>query len=138
MERGSFDLRERYLVLDDGPEARPIDVGPDFWSTIGARDDLDGGRLMTAFHMSEDWRHWEMHPAGDEVLFVASGMLTLVLMEAGGHRTVELRAQETFVVPRGVWHTARVGEAAFLVAITRGAGTRHRPLAEGDAFDKGR
>ena len=40
---------------------------------------------------------------------------------------MEVGAGEALVNPPGVWHTADSGEGGWIVAITPGAGTEHRP-----------
>ena len=56
-----------------------------------------------------------------------SGRMTLVLEEGSGERLVEMTAGQTFVVPKGVWHTGKVPEPSTLIGITAGKGTEHRP-----------
>jgi mannose-6-phosphate isomerase-like protein (cupin superfamily) len=121
-----FDLATTYLSLADGPEAKRIEVGHDFWQTIDQRDDL-AERLVAIFAYGADWTSWEMHPDGDEIVVLLSGAVDLVLDEPGGQRTVELRDRSAAVVPRGVWHTANVFGPSEALHITRGAGTAHRP-----------
>ena len=121
-----FDLATTYLALADGPEAKPIEVGPDFWQTIATRTDL-GGRLVAIFAYDTDWTSWEVHPDGDEIVVLLSGAVDLVLDLPGGERTVELRDRAAAVVPSGVWHTANVFGPSEALHITRGAGTAHRP-----------
>lgn len=124
----AFDLKSTYVHLADGPAAVAIPVGPDFWQRIGEREDLQRGRLVTRFQQSRDWDHWEMHPAGEEVLILLSGALDLILDEEGAHRTVSMRASDTFIVPRGTWHRGIVLGAGELMGITYGEGTQHRPI----------
>ena len=121
-----FDLETTYLVLADGPEAKRIDVGPDFWHTIDQRADL-AGRLVAVFRYGADWNRWEMHPDGDEIVMLLSGAVDLVLDEAEGERARALRDRVAVIVPRGVWHTANVLAPGEALHITRGAGTVHRP-----------
>jgi len=121
-----FDLATTYLALADGPDAKRIEVGPDFWATIETRTDL-GARLVAIFAYDADWATWEVHPDGDEIVMLLSGVVDLVLDEPGGPRTVELRDRSAAVVPRGVWHTANVFGPSEALHITRGAGTTHRP-----------
>ena len=121
-----FDLATNYLVLADGPEAKRIEVGPDFWQTIDERTDL-AGRLVAIFPYEADWTSWEVHPDGDEIVVLLSGAVDLVLDLPGGHHTVELRDRGAAVVPRGVWHTANVLALSEALHITRGEGTTHRP-----------
>ena len=73
-----------------------------------------------------DWTNWEMHPAGDEILFMLEGKATFVLELSDGLREVVLSAGRLLVIPKGVWHTARVSEPSRLLAITAGSGTQHR------------
>jgi mannose-6-phosphate isomerase-like protein (cupin superfamily) len=127
-EKG-FDLETTYLVLADGPDAKRIEVGPDFWQTIDQRDDL-AGRMVGVFRYDADWNSWEVHPDGDEIVMLLSGAVDLVLEEPGGERVVALRDRAACVVPRGVWHTANAHGPSEALHITRGAGTRHRPRAD--------
>jgi mannose-6-phosphate isomerase-like protein (cupin superfamily) len=70
----------------------------------------------------------EMHPDGDELLFVVSGRLSVYLEDQGGERELRLAAGEAVVVPRGVWHRVVPLETSQLVHITPGPGGQHRPL----------
>lgn len=134
----AFDLKTTYLHLEDGAGATPIPVSDDFWETIDRRTDIAGGRLVTAFRFTEDWPHWERHPAGDEVIVQLEGAMDLVLdmngamdgaMDAAEHK-VPLRGRAAVIVPQGVWHRAVVLEPTDALFITRGDGTEHRPLRE--------
>ena len=91
-------------------------------------NDLDEGRLVGLYRFEESWTSWEMHPAGDELVFALSGAVELVLQEAGGDRTIALGAGEGTLVPKGVWHTARVRTPGHVLHVTPGTGTQHRPL----------
>jgi len=121
-----FDLETTYLSLADGPDARRLEVGPDFWQTIDARTDL-AERLVAIFPYDADWTSWEVHPDGDEIVVLLEGAVDLVLDDPSGERTVELRDRSAAVVPRGIWHTANVLAPSRALHITRGAGTSHRP-----------
>jgi mannose-6-phosphate isomerase-like protein (cupin superfamily) len=123
----AFDLEHSYVHLSDGPEAKRVEVTPDFWRTIDANEALRGGRLVTAFRFSEDWADWEMHPAGEELVVLASGALDLVLEDAAGARTtLALRGRGAVLIPRGTWHWARVLEPSEMWFVTYGEGTQHR------------
>jgi len=124
----AFDLRTTYVHLEDGGAARHIPVTPDFWAKIGERADLHAGRLVTSFRMSDDWDHWEMHPAGDELIILVSGAVEFRLQNAEGERTFEMRGSSAYLIPRGTWHVARVLEPCEMFVITAGAGTQVRPL----------
>jgi mannose-6-phosphate isomerase-like protein (cupin superfamily) len=70
----------------------------------------------------------EMHPDGDELLFLVSGAVTVRLELPGGDRTVDMGAGEALVVPKGVWHLVHLREPGTLVHITPGPHGDHRPL----------
>ena len=119
----AFDLIDTYVHLEEGGGAVPEEVGADFWQTIGARD-YEGRRLVCVFQLTEGSSTWEMHPAGDELVYLLSGALD----QAEGNRVVELRTRAACIVPRGVWHRQVVRKPSDLLLITPGAGTQHRPL----------
>lgn len=73
----------------------------------------------------------EVHPDGDEVLFLVSGAVSVRLELPGGERMVELGAGEALVVPRGVWHRIFLREPGRLVHITPGPNGAARPRAAG-------
>ena len=69
-----------------------------------------------------------MHSAGDEVVVLLEGVADFVLDLDGGEQVVPLSEPGAFVVvPRGVWHTARVRAPSRALFLTRGDGTEHRP-----------
>ena len=124
----SFDLKTTYIHLADSAPAHQVPVDANFWATIHERSELADGRLVMKLNQSADWPHWEMHPAGDEVLYLISGEMELILDENGQERHVPFKAGSAFIVPRGIWHRALVHEPGELIGITRGAGTQTRPL----------
>jgi mannose-6-phosphate isomerase-like protein (cupin superfamily) len=70
----------------------------------------------------------EMHPDGDELLYVVSGRFNVSLELDADRRDVELRPGEALIVPRGVWHLVALQEPGQLIHITPGPGGDHRPL----------
>jgi mannose-6-phosphate isomerase-like protein (cupin superfamily) len=126
-----FDPLKTYVHLEEGGGARLVEVAEDFWSKIGERTDLQAGRLVTAFRMTDDWSVWEMHPAGEELVVLLSGAIDLFLQTDGGEPIVEMRERAAFLIPRGTWHTAHVHAPSEMLFITHGAGTEHRPVEQG-------
>ena len=57
--------------------------------------------------------HWHHHDEDDEFFFVLEGKLLIDLEE----RTVELKPQEGFVVPRGVRHRTRAPECTVMLMV---------------------
>lgn len=138
MDNETIDLLENYLLLEADGRAISLPGGQDFWQQLMSGDATDSGirqlmgsekgRLLSVLPMDSDWATWEMHPAGDEILFMLEGKAVFVLELPDGPKEVELNAGRLLVVPTGVWHTAKVGEPSRLLTITAGQGTQHRPV----------
>jgi mannose-6-phosphate isomerase-like protein (cupin superfamily) len=74
----------------------------------------------------------EVHPDGDEFLYVVSGTMELILDDGderavGVETTVVLRSGDAYVVPRGVWHRLEPVESSYLVHVTPGPNGGYRP-----------
>ena len=69
----------------------------------------------------------EVHPDGDEILYVVSGSLR-VTWESEPDASIELHAGEACIVPKGEWHRVHVLEKTQLIHITPGPHGDHRPL----------
>ncbi|GAB4376574.1 MAG: hypothetical protein Kow00114_40320 [Kiloniellaceae bacterium] len=124
-------LSDTYLELLGGGAVEKIDVTPDFWPDLQSGKRQLHGRLVMAFPMTGDMTHWEVHPAGEEILLLLSGAMTLILegvLEGDPDERFTLRPGEAFVVPRGRWHRIEVTEPGELVFMTEGDGTEHKPL----------
>lgn len=126
----SFDLFNTFVHMREGGALSTIEVNERFWQELmtGARTDLNEGWLIAAFRMTENSPAWEMHPAGEEFLYLLSGAMDIVMQDGGGERTVHLRAGTACIVPRGTWHKQIVHEPSDLLGITFGKGTEHRPV----------
>ena len=110
--------------------AQPQFTGMDWYAGYDERhgDDLAEGRLVSLFRFEESWTSWEMHPAGEEVVCVVQGHMTLHQELADGStQSWELGPGDYAINPRGVWHTADVASHATALFITAGIGTEHRP-----------
>jgi mannose-6-phosphate isomerase-like protein (cupin superfamily) len=74
----------------------------------------------------------EVHPDGDEFLYVVSGAMELILDDGdeqtvGVETAVLLRAGDAYAVPRGVWHRLEAVEPSYLIHVTPGPNGGHRP-----------
>ncbi len=121
-------LKECYLELHNDGSVDKITLTPEFWPDLMSGRRKLKGRLVMAAHITEDMRHWERHPAGDEVLLLLSGAVTVVLEDNKGDERVELTAGQAFTVPRGRWHRIELREAGDLIFMTAGEGTEHKPF----------
>jgi mannose-6-phosphate isomerase-like protein (cupin superfamily) len=127
-ERAGFDLIDTYIHLLDGGSAESIAVDDEFWAQIGNREALHEGRLMGAFRVTEDPSHWEVHPEGDEILYLISGSMDVILQQQGREHIVPLRDRGVCIVPRGVWHRQVVHSPSEFAFIAPGKGTQTRTV----------
>jgi mannose-6-phosphate isomerase-like protein (cupin superfamily) len=86
------------------------------------------GMTIGIVTMTEDAPHrGEVHPDGDEVLYVVSGRLR-VTGESEPDAAFELGAGEACIVPKGEWHRVELLGPTQLIHITPGPNGDHRPL----------
>ena len=69
----------------------------------------------------------EVHPDGDEILYVVSGRLR-VIGESNPGGALELGPGDACIVRKGEWHRIQTLEPAQLVHITPGPRGDYRPL----------
>ena len=132
MEQPAFDLTKTYVHLGRGSRAIPL---PDFeWTEdyltryeADTADDGRDGRLVMISTSRASWTSWERHPAGEELVALLSGRVTLVQEIDGQERRTDLENGQAIINPTGVWHTADVHEPSWFLFITPGRGTEHRP-----------
>ena len=124
----TFSLQEGYVHLKDLGQATRLEVGPEFWSTIAARAELQAGRVLGAYKLEKDVPHWEMHPTGDELLVALGGEFERLRQDGRAAHVVELKSGQACLVPFGVWHRLRVKTAGEILFVTPGKGSQQRPL----------
>lgn len=123
-----FHPQTSYVSLGTTGDATLLPGGDAFWSLPESEMTALGTNwLISEYEFSADWPTWEMHPHGDEFVYLLSGSVDLVLDEPGGARTLRLRGTGAVLVPRGVWHTAKVQTTSRMLHVTLGAGTETRP-----------
>lgn len=134
--QSSYNLNNHYIFLEE-EKALSIEVTPSFWEELmtnnlqseNARRVAEGkGWLVSAYQMDESFPTWELHPEGDEILFLVSGLIDVIFEENGKERTISLCAGATCTVPRNMWHRQIVHQPGQMLAITYGRGTQHRPI----------
>ena len=127
-----FDVTTIPIHLGRGGTARALDGFG--WSEeqldayeAATRADGPDGRLVMMTHVAGPWSTWERHPAGAEVVIACTGTHRFVQEVNGAERVVEIGPGQALINPPGVWHTADSGEGGWIVFITPGLGTEHRP-----------
>lgn len=116
-----------FVHLSCEGKATELPGGEAFWSLPKSEVERYGhGWLVAEFECSSDWPNWEMHPNADEFVYLLSGSVDLLLEQAEKTHTVPLRDKGAVVVPRGVWHTAKVHAPSRMLHVTMGSGTQQR------------
>jgi len=89
---------------------------------------IDGLTIGAPDLTSDPPHNGEVHPDGDELLYMVSGAVTVRLELPDGDETVELGAGDAIVIPKGVWHLVTLREPGRLIHITPGPNGEARPL----------
>ena len=122
-----LDPEHTYVHLAENGRGTETPGGAAFWQLPPAEmARFDRGWLVSEFVCSEDWSNWELHPHGDEFVYLLSGDVELLLELPEGLKTERITSRGARLVPRGVWHTAKVFAPSRMFFITRGEGTQHR------------
>jgi uncharacterized cupin superfamily protein len=124
----SFDPQQSHTTLISDGATKLIPGGDAFWSlAVSEIEKFGADWLVSEFECTVDWPNWEMHPNGDEFVYLLGGEIVTLLETSSGVVETSLRAPAAVVLPRGLWHTAHVISPARMLHITRGSGTQLRP-----------
>jgi mannose-6-phosphate isomerase-like protein (cupin superfamily) len=116
------------------PSANSIGIDSEFnASQIPERPDppfpVEGATFGVAT-MSENSPHaGEMHPDGDEILYLISGRVKVVFLDSSMD-DIDVMPGDGLVVPKGMWHRVDILEPCQIVYLTPGPNNEYRPLAE--------
>ncbi|KAA3604504.1 MAG: cupin domain-containing protein [Planctomycetota bacterium] len=113
-ENRIYPLATTLLGLDRNGIARPLE-----WNH-GPPPSLDGYTIGAPILEREPPHDGEMHPDGDEILFLISGQVTLILEDQEPASEILLQPGQAIVVPRGVWHRIRLHEVSQILHVTPG------------------
>ena len=121
------DLDAVRLIFGPDGTATPKAVSPAFFEELGAEfPEFAGHMLVSTFAFDEPWGVWEMHPAGDEFVYLLEGATDMTLRTADGEQTIRVDQPGSYVVvPRGAWHTANPLSPTRMLFVTPGDGTQN-------------
>ena len=129
-----FNLATERAIFAPGLEVKTKALSPTFYPELEAEfNGFAGHVLISQHHFVEDWPTWEVHPAGDEFVTLITGDITLVLWQDQQEHALRLSTPSDFVIiPKGVWHTARVQAPTTMLFVTPGEGTKNAAAPETD------
>ncbi|HMQ20863.1 MAG TPA: cupin domain-containing protein [Planctomycetota bacterium] len=120
-------LDEVRAILTPSLTLIPKPHSADFYEKLDAdHDGFRGHSLISEYAFDAAWGVWEMHPHGDELVYLLEGDTDFVLRTEAGDARVRLRVPgEYVIVPRGTWHTAEPHRPTRALFVTPGEGTRN-------------
>ena len=129
-----FNLTTERAIFTPGLDVKTKALSPAFYPELEAEfNGFAGHVLISQHHFADDWPTWEVHPAGDEFVTLITGDITLVLWQDQQEHALRLSNPSDFVIiPKGVWHTARVHSPTTMLFVTPGEGTKNAAAPETD------
>ena len=133
-EPGPYSINDVRLIMAPDGTAHTKLVSDTFYPELDQDfGDFKGHLLVQRFEFSDAWPTWEMHPEGDEFVYLLEGDTDFVLWENGAERVVRVSDPMSYVVvPKGVWHTARPHARTAMLFVTPGAGTLNALEPDGE------
>ena len=127
-----FNLTTERAIFTPGLDVKTKALSPTFYPELETEfNGFAGHVLISQHHFAEDWPTWEVHPAGDEFVTLITGDITLVLWQDQQEHALRLSNPSDFVIiPKGVWHTARVQAPTTMLFVTPGEGTKNAAAPE--------
>jgi mannose-6-phosphate isomerase-like protein (cupin superfamily) len=125
IDSGPHDLDAVRVIFKPSGDASLKGVSPTFYEELDEFGDFKGHLLVQTFSFDEPWGVWEMHPVGDEFVYLVSGDTDFQVKRPGEEpKTLRVSQPGSYVmVPKGAWHTATPHAPTTMVFVTPGAGT---------------
>lgn len=125
-----LDLSSTFVHLSNGGGAELVSLTPSFWRGASGGKIYDRLAGIFVFKSSKDLHSTmqEMHPEADELLYVVSGAIDVVLEEDDAERTIALDAGQAAIVPRGVWHRLLMRKRGKLLFVNSRTGMQSRTV----------
>ena len=128
IDPGPYDLDATRLIMGPKGDATAKAVTDGFYQELGTDFGSFAGHVLVSRHeFDEPWPTWEVHPHGDEFVYLLSGDVDFRLETAHGERVIHIDTPGAYVVvPRGTWHTASPRKPTAMLFVTPGEGTENR------------
>jgi mannose-6-phosphate isomerase-like protein (cupin superfamily) len=124
---GPHDIEATRAVYVPDGSVRLVPVTPTFYADLDRHFPSFSGHVLVSEHaFAEPWPTWEIHPHGDELVYLLEGETDFVLWRNDSEHVVHVRGAGAFVVvPAGTWHTARPRRPTRMLFLTPGEGTQN-------------
>lgn len=121
------NLTSTFMVIGPVLSCTQAPVTPTLYEELDAKfAGFKSCLLVAEYAFSEDWPTWEIHPHGDELLYLLSGECSIHLLIDGVEEIVHFTDIGSVIkVPAATWHTAKVKKPCRILFITPGEGTEN-------------
>ncbi len=125
-----FDLKSTFIVIEPNQSVIPIDVTSTFFQDLEKRFESFQNRLLVScFSFDKDWSTWEIHPKGDEIVYLLSGEIEMIFEKNGTKETIPVnKPGSCIIIPKDTWHTAKIKSPSTMLFITSGQDTENKPV----------
>jgi len=120
----TFNAKNQTVAIRHDLTAETMSVRPD------PAIPVDGYTFGVATMTENSPHDGEMHPDGDEVLYLIDGKVRVTL-ETDPIQELEMLPGDGMIVPKAVWHRVDILEPSQIVYLTPGPGGEYRPLPDG-------
>ena len=117
----TFNPKNQTVAISRDLSAETMPVRPD------PAIPVDGYTFGVATMAENSPHDGEMHPDGDEVLYLIDGKVRVTL-ETDPVQKLKMFPGDGMIVPKGVWHRVDILEPSQIVYLTPGPGSKYRPL----------
>ena len=126
------NLAQVFAVLKPDLSVQKINNEPSLYADLDKNYAGFKDHVLIAVHdFTQDWPTWECHPAGDEIVVLLAGHCEFILKTDSGDQSLLLDQQGSYVVvPKGIWHTAKIATSAKVLFITPGENTQNAEQPE--------
>ena len=125
IEPGPHDLDAVRFIFGPTGEGTTKATSPAFYEELDQQfESFRGHLLIQRFTFDEPWPTWEVHPEGDEFVYLLEGDTDFLLRRDGVDSSIRVSEPGSYVVvPKGTWHTARPYTSTTMLFVTPGEGT---------------
>ncbi|MCZ6855322.1 MAG: cupin domain-containing protein [Gammaproteobacteria bacterium] len=127
IDPGPYNFDGHRIIMSPSGDATAKAITPRFFEELGEFGTFAGHLLISRFDFDEPWPTWEIHPHGDEFVYLLSGDVDFVLRTGEGDKTIHVDKPGSYVVvPKGTWHTARPHSPTTMLFVTPGEDTQNK------------
>ena len=127
IDPGPYNFEDTRIIISPTGKATAKTITPQFFEELGEFGTFAGHLLISRFDFDEPWPTWEVHPHGDEFVYLLWGDTDFVLRTREDDKTIRVDEPGSYViVPKGIWHTARPHAPTAMLFVTPGQDTQNQ------------